>query len=113
VAKYVLAYQGGGMPETPEEQATVMDAWTKWFGQLGSAVVDGGNPTSGAAATISPDGKVKQGADGTALSGYSIIEAASLDKATELAKGCPVLLGGATITVYETFDAMAAMGAKS
>jgi hypothetical protein len=31
----------------------------------------------------------------------------------KIAKGCPVLLGGAKISVYETFDAMAAMGAGS
>jgi hypothetical protein len=113
MAKYVLAYYGGGMPETPEEQAKVMDAWTTWFGKLGSAVADGGNPTSGASKTITPDGSVKDGANGAGISGYSIIEADNLDKATELAKGCPVLLGGASITVFETFDAMAAMGSKA
>jgi hypothetical protein len=113
MAKYVLAYYGGGMPESPEEQAKVMEAWGAWFGQLGSALADGGNPTSGAAKTISADGKVKDGANGPALSGYSIIEAPDLEKATELAKGCPVLQGGATISVFETFDAMAAMGAKA
>jgi hypothetical protein len=111
--KYVLAYYGGGMPETPEAQAKVMQAWGDWFGQLGSALADGGNPTSGAAKTISPDGSVQDGANGTPMSGYSIIEAPSLEGATELARGCPVLQGGATITVVETFDAMAAMGAKA
>lgn len=27
MAKYVLLYRGGHMPETPEEQAQVMAAW--------------------------------------------------------------------------------------
>jgi hypothetical protein len=113
IPKYVLAYYGGGMPETPEEQAKVMQAWGEWFGQLGSALADGGNPTSGAAKTISPDGTVKDGANGAAISGYSIIDAPSLDKATELASGCPVLEGGAAITVLETLDVMAAAGANA
>jgi hypothetical protein len=39
-------------------------------------------------------------------SGYSILEADSLDRATKLAKGCPVLQGGAEITVFETFPVM-------
>jgi hypothetical protein len=39
-------------------------------------------------------------------SGYSIIKADSLDAAVALAKGCPVLKGGATIMVFETFNAM-------
>ena len=111
--KYVLAYYGGGMPESPEDQAKVMEAWGAWFGQLGSKLTDGGNPTSGAAKTISPDGSVKDGANGPALSGYSIIEAENLEEATTLAGGCPVLHGGATISVFETFDVMAATGAPA
>ena len=111
MANYLLTYYGGKMPETPEEQATVMEAWTKWFGVLGSGLVDGGNPTSGAAKTISADGTVKDGADGAGITGYSVISADSLDQAAELSKGCPVFLGGATLTVSEVFDVMAAMGA--
>ena len=46
------------------------------------------------------------GATQSTGSGYSIIEADSLDLATKLAGGCPVLQGGADITVFETFDVM-------
>lgn len=103
MANYLLTYFGGGMPESPEENAQVMQAWTAWFGQLGDAVVDGGNPTSQSRA-ISPDGSVM---DATmAPTGYSIIKADSLDAAVTLAKGCPVLGGGASIVVSETFAAM-------
>src|SRR5712692_8519769 len=42
--KYLLAFNGGGMPETPEEQAAVMAAWGAWYGTLGDAVVDPGAP---------------------------------------------------------------------
>jgi len=35
-----------------------------------------------------------------------VIEADSLDHATKLATGCPVLQGGADITVFETFEVM-------
>ena len=106
MANYVLLYSGGGMPETPAEQATVMQAWTAWFGQLGSALVDGGNPFTGQAKTIANNGSVSDGAGDKTASGYSIIQADSLDAAVELAKGCPVLLGGAQITVFETFQVM-------
>ncbi len=102
---YVLLYSGGRMPESEEERATVMKGWTVWMEGLGSALKDGGNPFSpGVAKTIAPDGSVRDG-DGSA-SGYSIIVADSLDDATEKAKDCPVLEGGATITVYETFAVM-------
>jgi hypothetical protein len=32
--------------------------------------------------------------------------ASSADQAAELAKSCPVLVGGGKVTVYETFSAM-------
>ena len=103
MANYLLTYYGGGMPETQEAQAQVMQAWTAWFGQLGDALVDGGNPTSTSRA-ISPDGSVMDAT--SAPSGYSIIKAADIDAAVAAAKGCPVLAGGAAIVVSETFPAM-------
>src|SRR4026208_2004713 len=104
---YLLLYSGGGMPESEEEQSTVMKAWDVWMHDLGSSLKDGGNPFApGAAKTISADGAVSDGAGAGPASGYSIISADSLDDATEKAKGCPVLQGGATIEVYETFSVM-------
>src|SRR5947209_7974781 len=106
MANYLLLFSGGSMPETPAEQAAVMQAWTAWFGSLGSALVDGGNPTTGQAKTIASDGSVSDGTGGATPSGYSIIKADSLDDAVKLAKGCPVLQGGAKLMVIETFQVM-------
>ena len=94
MANFLLTFHGGSMPESKEEQDQVMTAWTTWFGTLGDALVDGGNPISQAKA-ISPDGSVMDAT--SAPSGYSIIKADSLDAAVALAKGCPVLAGGATV----------------
>ena len=94
MAKFVLAYRGGGMAETEEEQEAAMQAWGAWFGSLGEAVVDGGNPF-GASASVG-GGEAASG-----LTGYSIIEAGSLDAATDLAGGCPVLSSGGSVDVYE------------
>jgi len=104
--KYLLVYYGGGMPETPAAQARVLMQWEKWFAKLGPAMVDGGNPFSGAVNKIRADGSVGKGAIGKRANGYSIIEAASLDKATKAAKGCPIIKSGGEIAVYETFNAM-------
>jgi hypothetical protein len=104
MADYVLLYSGGSMPETEAEQAAVMQAWTSWFQTMGPALKDGGNPFTGQAKTISGDGSITDGA--ASASGYSIIEADSLDAAVDLAKGCPVLQGGAKVAVYETFKVM-------
>ena len=104
--RYLLVYYGGGMPETPAQQARVMKQWTTWFTRLGPAIVDPGNPFSGSVNKIKPDGTVAKGPVGQRASGYSIIEAPSLAAATKLAKGCPVIKSGAQVAVYETFNVM-------
>jgi hypothetical protein len=107
MANFVLLYSGGGsMGGSEAEQAAIMQAWGAWFGRLGGAVVDGGNPFAPRAKSIASDGKVSDASVGTPASGYSIIKADSLDAAVDLASGCPVLQGGGQITVYETFQAM-------
>ena len=103
MANFLLLYHGGKMPETHEEGAQVMKAWTDWFGAIGGALVDGGNPVS-RSRTISAGGSVSDASSD--VSGYSVIKAESLDAAVELAKGCPVLLGDARVEVAETFAAM-------
>lgn len=106
MANFVLLYSGGSMPESQAEHAAVMKAWEAWFGGLGSAVVDGGNPFTPKAKSIASNGTVSDGPVGTMASGYSIIKADSLDAAVDIAKRCPVLQGGAQISVYETLPVM-------
>jgi len=106
MADFVLLYSGGKMPETEEEQAQVMKAWTDWYGNIGSDLKDGGNPFAPRAKTVGNDGSITDGAKGTPHTGYTIVSAASLDAATDVAKGSPVLEGGGTITVYEILEMM-------
>jgi hypothetical protein len=104
MAKYVLTYSGGGpMPETQEARDASMAAWTAWFGGLGSAVVDAGNPF-GASATVTSGGVADGSTSG--VNGYSIVTAADLAGATEMAKGCPMLSVGGTVEVHEVFEIM-------
>jgi hypothetical protein len=96
MSKFVFAYRGGSMPETPEEQEAVMAAWGAWFGELGESIVDGGAPFGASAAV---------GGDLTAqLTGYSVVDASSLDDAVAKAGGCPILTSGGTVEVYEAID---------
>ena len=102
MAKFVYLYTGGSMAETPEEQATVMQAWGAWFGELGEALLDGGNPF-GASTSVRADGSVT-GAGASGIGGYTLINADSLDDATAKAKGCPVLTSGGSVEIYETLE---------
>lgn len=97
MGRYVLVYQGGAMAETEEAQQAAMEAWGAWFGSLGAAVVDGGAP-------FGASGTVGGGGAKTGLTGYSILEAADLDAAVQMAGGCPIVADGGSVDVYETID---------
>ena len=103
MGNYLLTFHGGSMPEGKEAQDAAMGAWNSWFGTLGDALVDGGNPISHAKA-ISPDGSVMDAT--SAPSGYTVLKAESLDAAVAFSKGCPVLQGGAVVLVSETIPLM-------
>ena len=93
MAKFVYIYTGGSMPETEEEGQKVMKQWMDWLGGMGDHVTDVGNPF-GASASVNGGATLK-------ASGYSIVDAGSLDEATTHAKGCPVLERGGNVEVYE------------
>jgi hypothetical protein len=101
MAKFVYVYTGGQMAATPEEQEQQMQAWGAWFGTLGDAVADMGNPF-GSSATVSAGGTSDGGA--SKAGGYSIVTADSIGDATAKAKGCPVLTGGGSVEVYEALE---------
>ena len=103
MAKFLLVYHGGKPPASKEEGAKLMDAWGKWFGSLGSAVIDGGNPVS-ASSTVNSDGSVVDNGGANPTSGYSLLEASDLDDALAKAKGCPLLSSGGSIEVAQAMD---------
>jgi hypothetical protein len=97
---YLLLYSGGRKPETEEEDTAVTAAWGTWLAGIGDALVDG-NPLTENAKSLSPDGVVSDGPVGPMASGYSLIRAASMDEAVEMAKSCPVSLSDASISIFE------------
>ncbi len=90
MAKYLFVYHGNGAPPNPADAQKVMDAWGAWFGSMGAAVIDGGNPV-GKSSTVKSDGSLADGGGANPVSGYSLIEASSLQDAHKKAKGCPLL----------------------
>ena len=103
MAKYLITYTGGATPDdtTPQEREAIMKAWMDWFGSLGDAVIDMGNPTA-ASRQVAPGGVVTD--PQPAITGYSIIRADSLDLATDACAGHPHLDAGGTVTVSEMFE---------
>lgn len=105
MSHYLLAYHGGGMPQSDQERAQVNAAWGQWYQQLGPAVVDGGNPV-GQTMMVTPDGTTMYGGGANPVSGYTIIQAGSMADAVQLSQGCPVLASGGSIEVGETVPVM-------
>jgi hypothetical protein len=101
--KFLFAYHGGGMAATPAEQEATYAAWGAWFGSLGDAIVDGGNPVA-TAQTVTGDGSARAGGGANPVSGYSLVNATDLDAAVSLAKGCPILSVGGSVEVAETIE---------
>jgi hypothetical protein len=105
VATYLLAYHGGSMPEADAARAKVMEAWGAWYGQIGAALVDGGNPI-GQTKTVASSGAISDGGGANPISGYTIIKVDSIDQALGAAKMCPILGAGGSIEVAETYEVM-------
>jgi hypothetical protein len=103
MAKYLFVYHGGKMATNPADAKKVMDAWGKWFGSMGAAVTDGGNPV-GKSSTVRSDGSVVNDGGANPVSGYSLIEAPNLDDAVKKAKSCPILSNGGSVEIAQAMD---------
>ena len=87
--------------EKPTQE--IMAAWGAWMGALGEAMVDPGNAV-GQAKTILADGSISLGGGANPVTGFTLINAADIDEAVSLAKGCPILETGGSVEVGETID---------
>jgi hypothetical protein len=97
--QYVIVYLGGNPPSTPEEGKQHMSRYMEWLSSLGDSAVSPANPLKNTS-TVNPDGTVTTGGT-TTMSGYTIIEAASMDAALLTAKACPFLDVGGSLEVSE------------
>jgi hypothetical protein len=105
MAKFVVVYSGGsGMTATPEEQERIMSEWGAWYGKLGPAIVDGGNPFGASKSIAAVGANATDGPGSVPATGYTIIEAASLDDAAAACADHPHLSQGGQVHVFETID---------
>ena len=84
MGKYVYIYYAGAGSDGGSGED-----WGKWFGELGDKLVDGGNPFAEGGQAVHKGGKMD--VQDKPVTGYSIVSAGSMDEATELAKGCPLV----------------------
>jgi hypothetical protein len=105
MAKYMLIYKGEATPMeemTPEQGAEVMAKWATWMEKVGPALADVGTPF-GAGASLVDDGSAGMA---QSLTGYSIVEADSLEGAKAHADGHPYLSEGKGNYAIDLFELM-------
>jgi uridine kinase len=100
--EFVIVYLGGDQPSSPEEGEQHFAKYMEWLSSLGDAVISPANPLKNTS-TINPDGSVTSGG-ATAMSGYTIIEADSMDAALTIAQACPFLDIGGSLEVSELLE---------
>ena len=98
---YVFVYRGGLEFKSQEEGAQHMEKWKAWVSGLGDASVNRGTPFK-MSKIVSSSGISSSGPN--PLTGYSIVQAKSLDDAIEMAKACPHLDIGGSIVVAEVME---------
>ena len=97
--QYCLTYLGGNQPSSPEEGKNHMSKYMKWLSSLGQSAVSPANPLKNTS-TVNPDGSVTSGGK-TSMSGFTIIQADSMEAALSIAKSCPFLEIGGSLEVSE------------
>ncbi len=90
--KFLFLYKGYMTP-TPE----IGKAWMDWFASVGDAMVDSGNAMS-AGVEVTPDSVIPIETGLESFTGYSIINANTMDEAVELAKTNPMIT---SVVVYD------------
>ena len=91
MSRYMLLHVGF---EKPSDE--IMAAWKAWFESVADVSVEHGGFMGGREITHAGTAELPWGPD--AMTGYSIIEADSLDEAERLASGNPFIKG---IRIYE------------
>jgi hypothetical protein len=106
MSEFLFLFRGSNrLARSPEELQQSMQKWVAWFKELNEkgAVKDPGNPLDASGKVVRGTSKdVHDGPYAEAkdlVNGYVLIEAATIGKAVELSKGCPVLEDGGSVEV--------------
>ena len=105
MSEYTYLFRGRDVSPSPEQMQKTMQKWVAWFKDLGAKghLKDPGHPLEHTGKVVS--GKQKSVNDGPyaeakdVVGGYIVVEAADINQAVELSKGCPILEVGGSVEV--------------
>jgi hypothetical protein len=100
--EFVLIFRTDYLPEvkfSADEMQAMMQHWQNWMGSIAAQnkLADSGNRLGSNGATLKPGNVITNGPYAEIkeiITGYIVIRAGSIDEAAEMAKGCPLVVGG-------------------
>lgn len=101
MTNYLLLYYGRPLPGGESERREIMASWDQWMREVSNALIDAGGPATRSRSIHDRNDTAVAGAP---VTGYSLIEAESMDEAVELSKGAPILAEGGRVDVYAIQD---------
>jgi len=101
--KFMFLFRGGERPTSPEGMQAQMQKWMDWIQRLrtqGKYIA--GDPLQGGGKVLKSrkiitDGPFAEGKE--IVGGYFLVNAETLDEASELAKDCPIFESGGSVEV--------------
>jgi hypothetical protein len=102
MSEFIYLYRGGRRGQTPEESETIMGKWVAWMQSIGASLKDRGQPLEPEGKVVASNGAVTDGPFAEAkdiVGGYTLVEADTIAKACEFARGCPILEVGGSVEV--------------
>src|ERR1700754_275197 len=100
---YVFRMDYSNMPQsTPEEMQAMTKRWMDWIGGIAAQnkITNTGNRLFPAGKVVRPSNVVTDGPYTEikeSIGGFTIVKAASMEEAVEMAKGCPILIAGGNV----------------
>ncbi|MBV9237884.1 MAG: hypothetical protein JOZ94_18775 [Xanthobacteraceae bacterium] len=106
MSEFLFLYRGSlAYTKSPEQMQKSMQKWVSWFKDLGEkgVIKNPGNPLERSGKVVRGHNKdVHDGPFAEAkdlINGYTLVDAATLDQAVELSKGCPIFEDGGAVEV--------------
>jgi hypothetical protein len=101
---FLYLYRGGRRGQTPEESDKIMQKWLGWMKGLTDSgnLKDPGQPLEAEGKVVGDSGSITDGPFAEAkdlVGGFTLIQADTLGRAAELARGCPILEVGGSVEV--------------
>lgn len=99
MARFLVTYYAGDMPQDPESIAQARRAFSQWAARTGAALAEIGAPIR-STTTISSDG-IHNGAPVGLFMGWSVIEAEDGNMAVRLVRDHPFVSRGGVVQLSE------------